>query len=53
MNWFILIPFCVIAIALIIFLILRNQKDEKIFEKEKDEVLPNKKNEGDIDIGEG
>ena len=53
MNWFIFIPFCVIAIGLVVYLVIRNLKDEKIFEKEIDEVLLNKKNEGDIEIGEG
>ncbi len=32
MNWTVLIIFGIGAIALIIFLIVRNQKDEKVFE---------------------
>ena len=31
MNWAIMLPFGILAIALIIFLIKRNQKDEKDF----------------------
>lgn len=36
MNWLILIVFGVFAIALVVFLIMRNQKDEKKYEKEVD-----------------
>ena len=32
MNWYILIPTGLVLISLVIFLILRNQKDEKEFE---------------------
>lgn len=34
MNWYILIPFGIAAIALIVFLVKRNQKDEKQFEQQ-------------------
>ena len=34
MNWPLLIVFGIVALALIIFLIVRNQKDEKNFEEE-------------------
>ncbi len=34
MNWYILIPFGIGAIALIVFLVKRNQKDEKKFEQQ-------------------
>ncbi|MDQ0477858.1 MULTISPECIES: hypothetical protein [Chryseobacterium] len=40
MNWLILIIFGIFAIALIVFLIIRNQKDEKEFEKELDNDYP-------------
>ena len=33
MNWAIILPFGILAIALIVFLIKRNQKDEKDFEE--------------------
>lgn len=33
MNWFILIPIGIAVIALIVFLIRRNQKDEKEYEE--------------------
>ena len=33
MNWAIILPFGILVIALIIFLIKRNQKDEKDFEE--------------------
>ncbi|MEP6677103.1 MAG: hypothetical protein ABJA78_18210 [Ferruginibacter sp.] len=36
MNWYIIIPVAAILVALIIFLIVRNAKDEKEFEKELD-----------------
>lgn len=36
MNWLILIIFGVLVVVLIVFLIIRNQKDEKEFEKELD-----------------
>lgn len=51
MNWLILIIFGILAIALIIFLIVRNQKDEKDFEKDLDNDFPKRKSDDeDIDI---
>ncbi len=34
MNWFILIPVGIALIVLLIFMIVRNQKDEKKFEQQ-------------------
>lgn len=51
MNWLILIIFGILAIALIVFLVLRNQKDEKDFERDLNNDFPKRKSdEGDIDI---
>lgn len=51
MNWLILIIFGIFVIALIVFLIVRNQKDEKEFEQELDNDYPKPKSEnGDIEI---
>lgn len=53
MNWLILIIFGIIAIALIVFLIIRNQKDEKKFEKQLDNDYPKSNREdGDKEIDE-
>ncbi len=51
MNWLILIIFGILAIALIVFLVVRNQKDEKDFIKELNNDYPKPKSEdGDIEI---
>ena len=51
MNWLILIIFGILAIALIVFLIVRNQKDEKDFERDLDNDFPKRKSDDeDIDI---
>lgn len=53
MNWYILIPFGIVAIALILFLIRRNQKDEKEFEqKVNEDYHKHKDSENDIDSEE-
>ncbi|HEY9361702.1 MAG TPA: hypothetical protein VIQ00_00470 [Chitinophagaceae bacterium] len=53
MNWLILIPFGIAAIALIIFLVRRNIKDEKEFEEQIKHDYPKPKDEeGDIEIDE-
>ena len=49
MNWYILIPFGIAAIALIIFLIVRNQKDEKEFEQHLNDDYRKTKDEEDDD----
>lgn len=51
MNWLIIIIFGILVIALIVFLIIRNQKDEKDFEKELDNDYPKSNGEfEDIEI---
>lgn len=53
MNWYILIPFGIVVIALIIFLVMRNQKDEKQLEEQlKNDYPKPKDDEGDIEIEE-
>jgi FtsZ-interacting cell division protein ZipA len=53
MNWLILIIVGILAIALIAFLIIRNQKDEKEFIKELDNDYPKPRSQdGDIEIDE-
>lgn len=54
MHWPTIIIVGVIVVALLIFLIRRNQKDEKEFEEQINNDYPKAKNEeGDIDIEEG
>jgi hypothetical protein len=51
MNWPVLILFGIAAIALIVFLIARNVKDEKEFEdKIKNDYKKPRDEEGDIEI---
>ncbi|HMI77946.1 MAG TPA: hypothetical protein VK484_04095 [Ferruginibacter sp.] len=51
MNWTVLIIFGIIALALIIFLVVRNQKDEKKFEEEANQDYHKTKDEeGDAEI---
>jgi hypothetical protein len=45
MNWLIVIIVGILAISLIVFLVIRNQKDEKEFEKELDNDYPKPKSE--------
>jgi hypothetical protein len=45
MNWTVLILFGIFAVALIIFLIVRNQKDEKVFEDQINSDYHKSKNE--------
>ena len=53
MNWYILIPVGIALIALIIFLVIRNQKDEKEFEQQIDnDFHKSKDEENDIDTEE-
>jgi flagellar biosynthesis/type III secretory pathway M-ring protein FliF/YscJ len=53
MNWVIIIIVGVLAVALIVFLIIRNQKDEKEFEGELNNDYPKPRDEeGDIEIDE-
>lgn len=53
MNWFILIPVGIALIALVTFLVMRNQKDEKEFEEQMNNDYPKSKDEeGDVDAEE-
>ena len=53
MNWFVLIPFAVAVVMLILFLIKRNVKDEESVEEQlKNDYPKTKDEEGDIDIEE-
>lgn len=53
MNWYILIPFGIVVIALIIFLVKRNQKDEKQLENQLKNDYPKPKDDkGDIEVEE-
>jgi hypothetical protein len=53
MNWPVLILFGIAALALIIFLIVRNQKDEKVFEDQiNNDYHKTKDEEGDVEIDE-
>jgi preprotein translocase subunit YajC len=40
MNWYIIIPFGIVVIAGIIFMIIRNNKDKKQLEKKLSNELP-------------
>jgi hypothetical protein len=53
MNWFILIPFAVAVIVLVVYLVKRNLKDEtKLEDQMKNDYRKSKDEEGDIDIEE-
>jgi uncharacterized membrane-anchored protein YhcB (DUF1043 family) len=53
MNWFILIIFGIAVTALIVFLVKRNIKDEKVFEDQlKNDFHKSKDEEGDVEIDE-
>ena len=53
MNWFIIIIVGILAIVLIVFLIIRNQKDKKKFERKLNNDYPKPRSEdGDIEINE-
>ena len=53
MNWPLIIIFGIAAIALIVFLIVRNQKDEKEFENRlKNDYRKTKDEEADAEIDE-
>lgn len=47
MNWPVLILFGIAAIALIVFLVVRNQKDEKVFEDQVNNDYHKTKDEED------
>jgi hypothetical protein len=53
MNWPVLIIVGIAALALVIYLIVRNQKDEKSFEEQlKQDYHKSKDEEGDVEIDE-
>jgi hypothetical protein len=53
MNWTVLILFGIAAVALIVFLVMRNQKDEKVFEEQiKNDYHKSKDEEADVEIDE-
>jgi low affinity Fe/Cu permease len=53
MSWAIMILFGIAAIALIVFLIIQNRKDEKGFERQlKNDYRKTKEEEGDTEIDE-
>ncbi len=52
-NWTVLILFGIAVIGLIVFLVRRNQKDEKKFEQQmNDDFHKSKDEEGDTEIDE-
>jgi dolichyl-phosphate-mannose--protein O-mannosyl transferase len=53
MNWYILIPFAIAVVALIIWLVMRNQKDEEKFEDQLKQNYPKEKDDAaDVDTEE-
>ena len=53
MNWAVLIPLGIAGIALIIFLVWRNFKDERQFENQlKDDYRKSKDEKGDAEVDE-
>ncbi len=53
MNIFAITVTVLICIALLVFVIVRNQKDEKQFEQQlKDDYHKTKDEEGDVDVDE-
>ena len=51
MNWPVLTIFGIAAIALMVFLVIRNQKDESNFENQlKNDYPKTKDEEGDVEI---
>ncbi len=53
MNWLVMILFGIAVVALIIFLVVRNVKDEKQFEDQlKNDYHKTKDEEGDTDTEE-
>lgn len=49
MNWPVLIIIGIAAIALIVFLVVRNNKDEKVFEDQMNNDFTNPKEENTAD----
>jgi FtsZ-interacting cell division protein ZipA len=52
-NWYLLIPIGILLIALVVFLVWRNVKDEREFETRlKNDYRKSKEEEGDAEIDE-
>ena len=49
MNWYIIVPFGVAIIILLIYLIKKNQKDEKAYEAFSNKDYPKKIEEDEIE----
>lgn len=50
MNWYIIIIVSLVIIALVVFLVVRNQKDEKDFEQQMNQNYRHSKDaKGDVD----
>ncbi len=53
MNWFVIVIVGIIVIALVVFTIIRNQKDKNEFEQQINNDYPKKKDaENDVEIDE-
>jgi FtsZ-interacting cell division protein ZipA len=53
MNWFVIIIFGIAVIGLVVFTIIRNQKDKKEYEQKlKNDYTKKKDKEGDIEYEE-
>jgi hypothetical protein len=51
MNWAIIIPVGIVVLALIVFIIWKNAKDEKVLENSiKNDYRKTKDEEGDVEI---
>lgn len=53
MNWYVIIIVGIVLVGLVIFTIIRNQKDKTELEQKMNSGFPAKKQgEGDVEIGE-
>jgi preprotein translocase subunit YajC len=53
MNWYVIVIVGILLVGLVIFTIIRNQKDKKELEQNINSDFPTKKHgEGDVEIGE-
>ncbi len=53
MNWYVIIILGILAIGLVVFTIIRNQKDKNEFVRKMNHDFPTKKEgEGDVEIEE-
>lgn len=49
MNWLILIPFGIVILALLLYLIRKNQKDKDKLEKHMNNNFYKRKDDGEVD----